>query len=73
MCSFSASPVPTPKRKRPGSRLLDVAVAWARIAGWMRISGQVTAVVTARSVVAAMAPMTDHTNGDWPWRSIQGW
>ena len=42
-------------------------------AGWMRMSGQVTPVVTVRPVVAAMAPMTDHTKGDWPWRSIQGW
>jgi hypothetical protein len=64
--------VPTPNRKRPGSRLADVAVAWAITAGWIRINGHVTAVVTVSSVVAAMAPMTDHTNGDWPWRSIQG-
>ncbi len=20
-----------------------------------------------------MPPITDHTNGDWPWRSIHGW
>ena len=50
-----------------------MAVAWAIIAGWMRMVGQVTPVVTVSSVVAAMPPMTDHTNGDWPWRSIHGW
>ena len=66
--------MPTPKRNRPsGNRFEDVAVAWARIAGWMRVVGQVTAVVTVRLVVAAMPPITDHTKGDWPWRSIHGW
>ncbi len=39
----------------------------------MRTSGQVTAVVTVRPVVAAMPPITAHTNGDWPGRSIHGW
>jgi hypothetical protein len=50
-----------------------VATAWATIAGWMRINGQVTPVVTVRFVVAAMPPMTDHTKGECPWASIQGW
>jgi hypothetical protein len=39
----------------------------------MRMVGQVTAVVTLRLVVAAMPPITDHTNGLWPWLSFQGW
>ena len=74
MCSLRASPEPTPKRNRPpGSRFADVAAAWARIAGWMRTVGHVTAVVTVRSVVAAMPPMTDQTNGECPCRSIHGW
>jgi hypothetical protein len=67
------SPLPTPNRKRPGSRRAAVAAAWARMAGWIRKVGQVTAVVTLRLVVAAMPPMTDHTNGLWPWLSFQGW
>ena len=50
-----------------------MAVAWARIAGWMRWVGQVTAVVTSRPVVAAMPPITDQTKGDSPWLSIHGW
>ena len=50
-----------------------MAVAWASTAGWMRRIGQVTAVVTSRPVVAAMPPITDQTNGDWPWLSIHGW
>ena len=51
-----------------------MAAAWAITAGWMRIVGQVTAVVTcSRSVAVASAPMTDHTNGLWPCSSTQGW
>ena len=50
-----------------------MAAAWARMAGWIRIVGQVTPVVTFRLVVAAMPPITDHTNGLWPWLSFQGW
>ena len=65
--------MPTPSRNRPSSIDEDVAAAWARIAGWMRSIGQVTAVVTSRPVVAAMPPITDHTNGDSPWLSIHGW
>jgi hypothetical protein len=33
------------------------------IAGCVRIVGQVTAVVTGRSVACAIAPITLHTNG----------
>ena len=50
-----------------------MAVACASTAGWMRVVGHVTAVVTVRFVVAAMPPMTDHTKGDSPCRSSQGW
>ena len=46
MCSFSASPVPTPSPKRPSSSSALVAAAWATTAGWIRTVGQVTAVVT---------------------------
>ena len=57
MCSLSASPVPTPKKNRPSSSNEVVAVAWARIAGWIRVVGHVTPTPTSmRSVVAAMAP-----------------
>ena len=73
MCSLRFSPLPTPSSNRPSSSNEDVAAAWATIAGWMRIVGHVTAVVTRRSVVAAMAPITDHTNGLSPWSSSHGW
>ena len=63
MCSLSASPLPTPRLKRPSSSTALVAAAWAMIAGWMRTVGQVTPVVTGRSVACASAPITDHTNG----------
>ena len=32
--SFIASPVPTPRKIRPGARQPSVANAWAMIAGW---------------------------------------
>ena len=74
MCSFSASPDPTPQTKRPSNSSAVVAVAWARIAGWMRTVGQVTPTPTSIDVVrAASAPSTDHTNGEWPWVSVHGW
>ena len=44
MCSLSASPLPTPRKKRPGIMAAEVAAAWAMIAGWMRTVGQVTPV-----------------------------
>jgi hypothetical protein len=51
-----------------------VAAAWAMIAGWIRIIGQVTPVPTSSfSVAPAMPPSTLQTNGLWPWRSIHGW
>jgi hypothetical protein len=74
MCSFSASPVPTPRKKRPGSITAAVAAAWAITAGWMRTVGHVTAVPTSiRSVTAAMPPMTPQTNGLCPCRCVHGW
>ena len=73
MCSLSASPLPTPSPKRPSSITELVAAAWATIAGWIRTVGQVTAVVTGRSVTCEIAPMTDHTNGLWPCSSFHGW
>ena len=50
-----------------------VAEAWAMIAGWTRMIGQVTPVPTrSRLVVAAMPPSTDHTKGELPCLSVQG-
>ena len=43
------------------------------IAGWIRIVGQVTAVVTGRSHTCEIAPIIDHTNGLWPCSSFHGW
>jgi len=53
--------------------LATVAAAWAITAGWIRMIGQLTAVVTGNEVACAMAPMTDQTNGLWPCSSFQGW
>src|SRR3954454_24092679 len=73
-CSFRFSPVPTPRKKRPGIIAAHVAVACATIAGWIRISGHVTPVPRRnRSVTCAMPPMTLQTNGLWPWLSCHGW
>ena len=63
-----------PHVKRSGSRLAVVAVAWARMAGWMRVVGQVTPTQTSiSSVTCETAPSTLQTNGECPWASIQGW
>jgi hypothetical protein len=44
-----------------------VAVACAITAGWIRMVGQVTAVVTGtRDVTCDRAPSTVHTNDDSP-------
>ena len=73
-CSFRFSPVPTPRKKRPGIMAATEAAAWATIAGCVRIVGHVTPVPTrSRSVAPAMAPSTAHTNGLCPWRSVHGW
>jgi hypothetical protein len=74
MCSFRFSPVPTPSRKRPGISAALVAAACAMIAGWMRIVGHVTPVPShARSVTCAIPPITLHTKGEFPCRSVHGW
>ena len=61
------------KADMPSRAREAVAAAWARMAGWIRTVGQVTPVVTVRLVVAAIPPITVHTNGLWPWLSFQGW
>jgi hypothetical protein len=74
MCSLRFSPVPTPNEKRPGSWLAAVAAAWAMIAGWMRVVGQVTPVISrSRSVAWETAPRTPQTKGLLPCWSTQGW
>ncbi len=56
------------------ARIEAVAAAWAMIAGWIRIVGQVTAVVTGMPLAwAAIAPIIDHTNGLCPCSSFHGW
>ena len=62
-CSFSASPVPTPSVNRPSSRTALVAAAWAMITGWIRMVGQVTAVVIGSRQTCEIAPIIDQTNG----------
>jgi hypothetical protein len=74
MCSLRFSPVPTPREKRPGRRLAAVAAAWATIAGWTRVVGQVTPVISSiRSVRSEIAPSVPQTKGLSPCSSIQGW
>jgi hypothetical protein len=51
-----------------------VAAAWATIAGWMRIVGQVTPVPTRIVEVArATPPSVDQTKGLCPCFEIHGW
>ena len=68
--TYGADSTPNPNRERPSTSPKSsavVAAAWARIAGWMRMIGAVTAVVTRSVDVAwAIAPSTDQTNGLWP-------
>jgi hypothetical protein len=73
MCSFSASPLPTPRVNLPFSSTEAVAAAWAMMAGCTRTLGQVTAVVTGRSQTCDSAPIMDQTKGLWPCSSFQGW
>ncbi len=73
-CSFRFSPVPTPRKKRPGIIAAAVAAAWATIAGWMPIVGHVTPVPSrSRSVACAIAPITLQTNGELACASVHGW
>jgi len=39
-CSFKCSPLPTPRKKQPGSIAAEVAAACAMTPGWIRIVGQ---------------------------------
>ena len=50
-----------------------MAAAWATTAGWMRVVGQVTAVVTGSEQAWDRAPMMPQTNGLWPCSSFHGW
>lgn len=73
MCSFSASPLPTPRRNLPSSITAAVAAACATTAGWIRTVGQVTAVVIAiPGAACAIAPIVVHTNGLCPCSSFHG-
>ena len=51
--------MPTPRKKRPGISAAAVAAAWAMIAGWMRIVGQVTPVPTDQAVGRLGDPAED--------------
>ncbi len=63
-CSLRFSPVPTPRKKRPGMRRATVAAACATTAGCCRRMGQLTPVPTRSVEVApAIAPSTDQTCG----------
>ena len=44
------------------------------IAGWIRMIGHVTPDTDLQPLGgAAIPPITDHTNGEWPCASVQGW
>src|SRR4029453_7723522 len=59
---------------QPGIISVTVAAACATIAGWILISGNVTAVpMRIRLVTPAIAPNTDHTNGLLPCCDVHGW
>jgi len=74
MCSLRFSPLPTPRKKRPGIIAPAVAAAWATMAGCTRMIGQVTPVPSMmRAVLRATAPTTAQTNGLCPCWSVQGW
>ena len=62
-----------PRRKRPPVITELVAAACATTAGWIRTVGQVTAVSMGSDTASESAPITDHTNGLWPWASFHGW
>lgn len=65
--------MPTPRRKRPPVITAQVAAACATTAGWIRTVGHVTAVSMGRETASESAPITDQTNGLWPWESFHGW
>ena len=72
-CSLSASPLPTPRVNRPSVSSVEVAAAWATMAGCIRLSGHVTAVVTGSAQVCEMAPIMDQTKPLSPCSSSHGW
>ncbi|MHA6803609.1 hypothetical protein [Salinifilum ghardaiensis] len=43
------------------------------IAGWMRMAGQVTAVVSGSDVAWESVSITDQTKGLLPWACSQEW
>ena len=59
--------------KRPPCSTALVAAACAITAGWMRIVGHVTPVVTGSDVASDSAPITDQTKALWPCASFHGW
>ena len=65
--------MPTPRVNRPPVSSAEVAAAWATIAGGVRSSGQVTAVVIGSEVAWERAPITDQTKPLSPCSSSHGW
>jgi hypothetical protein len=60
-CSLRFSPAPRPRVNRPPDSNATVAAFWATTAGWYRIVGHVTYVISpTRSVAVATAPSTLH-------------
>jgi len=52
-----------PSTNLPSSSTALIAAAWAITMGWIRIVGQVTAVVTGNAQTWEIAPIIDHTKG----------
>ena len=73
MCSFRASPEPSPSQVRPGYMASRVAAACATIAGWKRKLGQVTPGPRSPRVRSPMAVSTFHTNDASPCAGTHGW
>ena len=65
--------MPTPRVNLPSSWTAAVAAACAITAGWMRVVGQVTAVVTGSRQAWERAPIIPQTNGLCPCSSFHGW
>ena len=73
MCSFSASPEPSPSQCRPGYIASSVAEACAITAGCCRNDGQVTPGPRSPCVRSPTAVSRFQTNGAWPCRGTHGW
>ena len=72
-CSLRFSPEPRPSTKRSFDNSPSVAAFCATTAGWYRMVGQVTYVMSSTcSVTWVTAPSTDQGYGAWPWLSNQG-